>query len=194
MSRTDWNASALLVAAGLTLAAVGLAAAVEVQVQQDQAFDFTAIRTWAWNPGGPGEVKMARTQNDDPEAMRQRAEPVIVDAVTSELGRIGLKPATATPDLSVTYYLLLTIGSSSQALGQFLPATTMWGVPPFAPATQSLEVMNRGSLVLDLSAGGKVIWRGIADARIKLGSEDTKAEALIRSAVRDLLRKYPKSK
>ena len=101
---------------------------------------------------------------------------------------------TPAPDLAVTYYLLLTVGSSAQVLGQFLPATTMWGVPPFAPATQSLEIMNRGSLVLDFSAGGMVVWRGIADAGIKLGADDKKATALIRTAVRDLLRKYPGSK
>jgi hypothetical protein len=181
-----------MVAAGFTLA-VQVMNAVDVRVEHDKTFDFTAMRTWAWNPAGPGDVKMARTQNDDPEDIRQRAEPVIVDAVTSELARLGLRPA-ASPDLVVTYYLLLTIGSSAQILGQFLPATTMWGVPPFAPATQSFEIMNRGSLVLDLSSGGKVIWRGIADAGIKPGSDDKKAHELIRSAVRDLLRKYPRSK
>lgn len=191
MSRTESKVTALLVAVGLTLTAHALHAA-DVRAEFDKAFDFKALRTWAWHPEGAGDVKMARTKDDDPEAMRQRAEPVIVDAVTSELTKLGLRPATATPDLSVRYYLLLTISSSSQTLGQFLPATTMWGVPPYAQATQSLEVMNRGSLVLDLSAGGKVVWRGIADANIKMGSDDKKAEGLIRSAVRDLVRRVPR--
>jgi Domain of unknown function (DUF4136) len=193
MSNTESKVTALLVAVGITFA-MHVLHAVDVRVEFDKAFDFKSVRTWTWHPGGPGDVKMARTQQDDPEAMRQRAEPVIVDAVTSELARIGLRPAgEETPDLSVKYYLLLTVGSSAQALGQFLPATTMWGVPPFAPATQSLEVMNRGSLVLDLAAGDKVIWRGLADARIRMGSDDKKGEGLIRTAVRDLLRKVPRS-
>ena len=192
MSGTKRSPALLVIAVALTLAAQ-VVGALDVRVEFDKMFDFKAMHTWGWNPAGPGAVKMARTQADDPEDIRRRAEPAIVEEVTSELNRIGLRPAPA-PDLSVTYYLLLTIGSSAQVLGQFLPATTMWGVPPFSPATQSLEIMNRGSLVLDLSAGGMVVWRGIADAGIKLGSDDKKALALIRSAVRDLLRKYPGSK
>jgi len=192
MSSTKRSPALLVIAIALTLAAQ-VVGALDVRVEFDKMFDFKAMHTWGWNPAGPGDVKMARTQTDDPEDIRRRAEPAIVEEVTSELNRIGLRPAPA-PDLSVTYYLLLTIGSSAQVLGQFLPATTMWGVPPFSPATQSLEIMNRGSLVIDLSAGGMVVWRGIADAGIKLGSDDKKALALIRSAVRDLLRKYPGSK
>jgi len=192
MSRTKGRPALLMIAVALTLAAQ-VVGALDVRVEFDKMFDFKTMHTWGWNPTGAGDVKMARTQADDPEDMRRRAEPAIVDEVTSELNRIGLRPAAA-PDLSVTYYLLLTVGSSAQVLGQFLPATTMWGVPPFAPATQSLEIMNRGSLVLDLSAGGMVVWRGIADAGIKLGADDKKGLALIRTAVRDLLRKYPGSK
>jgi len=192
MSGTRGNPTLLTIAVALTLA-VQAVGALDVRVDFDKTFDFKAMKTWGWNPAGPGDVKMARTQSDDPEDIRQRAEPTIVEEVTSELARLGLKSA-ATPDLTVTYYLLLTVGSSAQVLGQFLPATTMWGVPPFAAATQSLEIMNRGSLVLDLSAGGMVVWRGIADAGIKMGSDDKKGLTLIRSAVRDLLRKYPGSR
>ena len=191
MSGTRGNPTILMIALALTLV-VQVVSALDVRVDFDKTFDFKAMQTWGWNPSGPGDVKMARTQSDDPEDIRRRAEPAIVDEVTSELTRLGLRPA-AMPDLTVTYYLLLTVGSSAQVLGQFLPATTMWGVPPFAPATQSLEIMNRGSLVLDLSGGGKVVWRGIADAGIKMGTDDKKALAVIRSAVHDLLRKYPRS-
>ena len=88
-------------------------------------------------------------------------------------------------------YLLLTNTMSSQELGQFLPATTQWGVPPFAPATQSLEVMNQGSLVLDVSANGRVVWRGVAKAKIKMDIDEKRRQELIREAVRDLLRRYP---
>ena len=189
MSRAQSKVTMML-AAGFVLS-VRAIAGVDVKVDLDKAFDFKSARTWAWNPEGPGDVKMARTQEDDPEAMRAWVEPVMVDAVTSELSRRGRQPATATPDLLVTYYLLLTTSMSSQTVGQFLPATTMWGVPPFAPATQSLEVMNQGALVLDLKAAGKVVWRGVAQAKIRIGLEKTEREARLREAVRDLLRRYP---
>ena len=80
---------------------------------------------------------------------------------------------------------------TAQTMGQFLPATTAWGLPPFAQATQSLKMMNQGSLVLDLSAKGVVVWRGVAQAKIEFGAEDKKREALLREGVRDLLRRYP---
>ena len=80
---------------------------------------------------------------------------------------------------------------TAQTLGQFLPATTAWGIPPFAPATQSLQVMNQGSLVLDLNAKETIVWRGVAQAQIKMDADDKRREALIRESVRDLLERYP---
>lgn len=192
MLKAEPKVFAFLLAAGLTVATHGVSAGIDVKVEFDKAFDFKAANTWAWNTSGPGEVKMARTQEDDPEAMRQRAEPVIVDAVMAELGRRGLEFTATAPHVRVTYYLLLSTSMSTQTVGQFLPAVTMWGVPPFAPATQSLEVMNRGSLVLDMSGGNDdVVWRGVAQANIKIGADDKRREALLREAVKDLLRRFP---
>ena len=166
-------------------------ARVDVKVEFDKTFDFKPIKTWAWSSPEPGQVKMARTQDDNPEAMRKRAEPVILDAVSTEIGRRGLQLAESAPGLTVTYYLLLTTNMSAQTIGQFLPATAAWGLPPFAPATQSLKMMNRGSFVLDLSANDKVVWRGVAQADIKMDADDKKREAALREAIRDLLQKYP---
>ena len=134
---------------------------------------------------------MARTKDDDPDAARQSAEPIIVDAVAKEMAKRGLTAATGTADLTVTYYLLLTTTMSAQTMGQFLPATVAWGLPPFDQATQSIKMMNRGSLVLDLSKGGTVVWRGLAQADIKFDADAKKRETLIREGIRDLLAKYP---
>jgi hypothetical protein len=191
MSKIVAKHAAWVIATGMILAGQ-TAAAVDVKVEFDKTYDFKSVRTWAWHPDGPGEVKMARTPDDDPEAMRKQAEPLIVNAVEIEMGKRGLALATAAPDLLVTYYLLLTISAASQTMGQFLPGTTEWGLPPFAPATQSLQVMNRGSLVLDFSANQHVVFRGVAQAQIKIDSDDKKRAALIRESVRDLLRRFPR--
>jgi hypothetical protein len=163
--------------------------AIDVKINHDKAFDFKGAQTWTWS-AKPGDAKMARTQEDDPEAMRRIAEPVIMSAVADEMARRGLKQAPTAP-LVVTYYLLLSVEASAQTLGQFLPAVTQWGVPPYAPATQSLEMMNQGSLVLDMTAKDVIVWRGVANAKIKRESENVKREDLIREAVRDLLKKFP---
>jgi hypothetical protein len=182
----------LIAAALVTLTATSLLARIDVRVEHDKTFNFKAVRTWAWSPAGRGVVKMARTQNDDAEAMRRLAEPIIVDAVGRETKQRGLaEAADGQGDLHLRYYVLLTMGASAQTIGQFLPATLGWGLPPFAQATQSLEMMNEGSIVLDFSAQDRVVWRGLAHAQIKFDADQKKRESLIREAVRDLLRKYP---
>jgi len=181
----------LAVATVLTLTAYVALDAVDVHVEHDKMFDFSAIKTWGWNPSGAGRVMMARTKDDDPDAMKTRVDPIVRDAVSKEMKVRGLTEAAAKPDLIVTYYLLLTINTETQTVGQFLPSTVMWGLPPFAPATQSFKVMNRGSLVIDLNAGETVVWRGMAQAELAPNSDAKKREARLRDGVRDLLKRYP---
>ena len=58
--------------AALASAIFGLAttsARVDVKVEFEKTFDFTRVKTWTWSQP-PGDLKMARTREDDPEAMR----------------------------------------------------------------------------------------------------------------------------
>jgi hypothetical protein len=139
---------------------------------------------------------MARSSADDPEAVRKLAEPIILGDVVAQMPARGLTQATgtATPDLTLTYYLLLTAGTSAQTQGQFLPAVLDWGLPPFAPATTSIKMIEQGSLVFDMSAKGNVVWRGAADAKIDWELDQTKRIALLHEAVREILKKYPPKK
>jgi Domain of unknown function (DUF4136) len=184
----------LACAVAVAIAVQSGSAAVKVHADFDKAFDFSQARTWAWNPKDAGDVMVARTPDDDPEVIQQRADPVIKEAVSREMPRRGLKPAAGTPDLTLVYYLLLTVGASAQTMGQFLPPVSAWGLPPFAPSTSSLEVIEQGSLVLDLSANGQVVWRGIGQAKIKMGLPQDKRAALIHEAVREILERYPPKK
>ena len=170
--------------------------AVKVKTQFSKTFDFSKVRTWTWNDKGAGEVKMARTADDDPEVVRKRAEPVILESVAAALPQRGLTPAApgTAGDVEVTYYVLITVGTQSQQMGQFLPATMEWGVPPFSGATQSYRVIEQGSLVLDISAQNEVIWRGIGQAELKPGQTTEKRAELIRAAVREILKHFPPKK
>ena len=182
---------ALALATAMALAIhVGLEG-VDVNIEHDKAFDFKSARTWAWNPKGAGDVIVARTKDDDPAAMKRKAEPLILDAVAAEMKGRGLQQAASQPDLIVTYYLLLSNNMTAQTIGQFLPATTAWGYMLVAPATQSIKMMNEGALVLDLSAKDVVVWRGVAQARVAFEADDKKREAILREGVRDLFKRYP---
>lgn len=183
--------TALAIAAGLVIAVHPGSAAVKARVDFDKTFDFKRARTWSWNSQGAGQVIVARTQEDNPQEVQRRAEPIIFETVTAELPRRGLKPATGTPDLTLMYYLLLTVGSSTQTLGQFLPSVAQWGLPPFAPTTTAISMVEQGSLVLDFSSNGRIVWRGIGEAKIDLEMDQNKRSALLRDGVRELLKRFP---
>ena len=183
--------SGLVVVAIVAGLAVTGSAKIKTRADFNKAFDFREAHTWGWNPTGAGQIMAARTADDDKEAVRKLAEPIIFSAVSQEMPKRGLTQATGAPDLTLAYYLLLTIGSNAQTMGQFLPTTTAWAMPPFLASTTSLEIIQQGSLVLDLSAKGEVVWRGVAEAEIKMDDDLNKREALMREAVQKLLAQYP---
>ena len=188
-----WGLPVLAIAAGVLWAVQPGAAAVKTRADFDKAFDFRQAHTFRWTPTA-GYIMVARTPDDDPEAIQKLAEPIILKAVNAELPVRGLTATTGAPDLTVTYYLLLTVGASAQTLGQFLPPVAQWGIPPFAPSTTSIKVINQGSLVLDLSSKGQVVWRGVGEAEIKMGLSLEKRTALTQEAVREILKRYPPKK
>ena len=148
---------------------------MKVKTDHDPAFDFTKARTWAWNAKEPGRVITARTANDNPEEIKSRAEPIIMAAVSTEMAKQKTLQSAGSeaPDLTLAYSLLLTLGSQSQQMGQFVPSTMEWGIVPFSGATQSLRGFEQGSLLLDMSANGQIVWRGVAQAEIKPGMPQT---------------------
>src|SRR4029078_7208130 len=111
-----------------------------------------------------GKVLMARSAEDDPAAVQRRFGQTIVDAIAGELEQRGLSAVSPRPpDVRVHYYLVVTIGVEAQTLGQFLPAMPEWDLPPFAPETTSIDMVQRGALVVDAvsTALDRVVWRGV---------------------------------
>jgi hypothetical protein len=194
VGRLQSRLTLLTIVVGVAAAVQPGTAAVKIRVDFDKAFDFRQAKTWAWNTEEAGYVRVARTANDDPDEIRSRAQPLILSAVRAVMPKRGLMPAAGTPDLTLRYFLLLTLGASTQTLGQFLPSVAQWGVPPFAQVTTSFEAIEQGSLVLDLSANGRPVWRGIAEAQIKMELDQDKRAALIREAVEKILERYPPKK
>jgi hypothetical protein len=186
-----------LVVLWLCAVVVAEAAKIKTQAQGDPVFDFRPIKTWAWDPAGGGDVLLARAADDDPAVVKRRVDPVITAAVERELAGRGLtKVTTGAPDITMHYYLLVTVGFDTQTMGQFLPAVPMWGVPPFAPATSSLNIIQRGSIVLDAvsTSLARVIWRGVAQTDIDKIKNDAERDGIIRDSVRDLVKKLPLKK
>src|SRR5262245_30668129 len=194
MKLSESTVGPLAIATAVVLALHVSLEAVDVNIEFGKTFDFTSVRTWAWSPKGAGDVIVARTKDDDPAAVKRKAEPLILDAVAGEMMRKGLQQAAAQPDLTVTYYLVLSNNMTAQTIGQFLPATTAWGYLLVAPSTQSIKMMNQGALVIDLTNKDLVVWRGVAQARVAFDVDDKKREAILRAGVRYLSKRYQPKK
>jgi len=178
-------------------AALAIAAGVKVRVEHDKTFDFTAIKTFAWHLDGPGEVKMlmSGTAARDPGDVQVKVEPTILQAVEDSLKKHGVaKVEPGEGELRAHYYLLVGAGQSMQQMGQFLPGTTAWGVPPFSQSTTAHEVYMQGSLIVDLStpgAQGTVVYRGIAQTELEGKYTDAQRRQRITDAIAKMFEKFP---
>jgi len=183
--------------AAVVLAACGvvaLSARVKVKTDVDPSADFKALKVWAWPSDGPGQVKMALTKYDNPEELRKRFEPTILSGVEAALTKKGFTKAAAgqAPDFLVAYFALVSTNQSAQTMGQFLPGSVAWGIPPFAQTTTSLKIYEQGSLVLDVMTPAKnPMWRGIAQAEMHRDRPQAEREKRLRGVIDDIIKEFP---
>jgi len=181
----------------LALSTALVAADVKVKTAQDKNFNFKGIKTYAWHPEGIGDVKVLQNTTDDAADLKRRFEPIFVESMTKGFASRNLALDTSgSPDLYVTYYLLIGPGNNSQQMGQFLPPISYWGLPAFAPATSSLQIYEQGSLVIDVSsvAQGTIVWRGLAVAEVDRGRTQDERAQRIRDGIASLMKKFPSTK
>jgi hypothetical protein len=178
----------------IAYAAATAAAAVKVRSDYDKKFDFRSLKTFAWREAGPGDV-MVLQRTGDKEAVRAEVEPMIVRSVEQVLPRRGFTLAAAgTPaDLYVSYYVLVGPNINAQTMGQFLAPVPQWGIPPFAPVTQSYEVYEQGTLILDLTSPAlkSMVWRGSAQTEVDREVTSEVRERRIRDAVQEMFKNFP---
>ncbi len=188
---------ALVAAICVVPAALVLAAGVKVRVEHDKAFDFRAVKTYAWHSEGAGDVKMLMSGSAarDPGDIQVKVEPTILQAVEDSLNKRGVgRVEPGQGALNAHYYLLIGAGQSMQQMGQFLPGTTAWGLPPFAASTTAHEVYMQGSLVVDLSTPGEqgtVVYRGIAQTELEGKYTDAQRRQRIADAIAKMFEKFP---
>jgi Domain of unknown function (DUF4136) len=190
---------ALVVLAAVAIvwtASVAPEAKTDINVDYDKTFSFAGLRSWAWHPDGAGDVRLAISSQDDPARVAARVDPIILPAVERELTVRGLARVDNGGDLHVHYYMLGTVGDSTQIQGQFLPATTNWGLPPFLAQTTALSVYPVGTLIIDVTspASGAIVWRGSAARKLDLEKPDTERRKTLERAISDLFKKFPPKK
>jgi hypothetical protein len=175
-------------------------AKIKVRAEPDPAFNFATVKTWAWDDEA-GKVYMKRYATDAEAApLQERIEPAIRKYVGEAMAKTGLTlAASAAPDVQLHYYVLVTVGVTGHEMGQFLPAVPYWGLPPFPPATTSLNVVTNGSLILDAMLPGtagerRVVWRGVAQSTVEDDDSPEKRDARLRDASTELVKRFPVKK
>jgi hypothetical protein len=170
------------------------AADTDITIEYDKQFSFEGLNTWAWHPGGAGDVRLALTSDDDPKRVAARIEPVILPATEKVLAsRKITKVAVDRAQLLLHYYALLTLKDFAQVHGQFLPALPEWGIPPFASSTSAIGVFPVGTIVIDITVPGRdtIVWRGAARREVNFETSDQKRREVIERAIRDLFKEFP---
>ncbi len=191
----------LAIGAGLTaawlLASTSFEAAkIEVKTQRDESFSFKGLRTWGWDPEGAGSVKVAYSSHTDPAPIDRNMRPTIIAAVEREFAKRGFTKSDDQPELTVHYYLLVTATTWTQTMGQFAPAVTEWGLPPFTPQTTALEVLPIGTFLLDLWSPSRngLVFRGAAQAKINLDRSTEQRKKALDQAIVEIFKKLPPTK
>jgi hypothetical protein len=193
MSATQ-SARTTLLTALLALAAGIAITAADVHVEANPNFDFSKLKTWTMNPKSAGNaVRIISADDKDSSQLKQNWETKVLPIVQDGFVKRGFPKAAGEPDFYVTCYVLVTAGSSSQTMGQFIAPVPEWGLPYFAPSTTALSVFPIGSLILDITprSTGEVAWRGVAQAELKWDDSEKRREQHVRDAVQDLLKKFP---
>jgi hypothetical protein len=179
------------------VAGASVGARVKVRTEFDPKADFSRLKTFAWPADGYGQVKMGLTKDDDPEALRKRFEPTLIAAVEEALTAKGLVKAAPgqAPDCLVAYFALVSLNTSAQTVGQFLPSTVAWGMPPFLATTSSLKIFEQGSVVVDVMTPDKQpMWRGVAQAEMHREKPDAERQKRVRATIADILKQFPPKK
>ena len=192
MKRATIALTLFVVMAGTAL----VVARANVKVDKDPKFDFATIKTFGWN-AKPGEVKIFVTQksNERAEPAQRKYEPVLMQTVEESLTKLGYaKAAGAAPDFELIYYVLVTTGSTSQQMGQFLPSNAQWGIPLWSPNTNALDIYPTGAIVLDAISppGGKLIWRGMVEAKVEMTASEAERAKRTKDFMTQLVAKFPK--
>jgi hypothetical protein len=173
---------------------LGTAQKIKVESHHDEKADFAGLRTYGWLPSPPLTRDTAPDALTDPGLTPEVLGPHIVKAVDRELAARGLAPiASGEPDVQVVYYASLSTGIAAADLGSYYQYTTGWALPFVARPTTSLDVFERGTIVVDVIGRNRktAIWRGTVATNVNHENGLEKRVARIDEAMARVFEGFP---
>jgi len=157
---------------------------VSVTVDYDPEEDFSTYKTFGWLPERPPPT-------GDPRLDSPLIDSRVRRAVDSTLTARGFrKILDGTPDFWVTYHT---------GVEQKLDVYTMnrgyvnrWGYTVSVPETR-VSQYDEGTLVLDIADAREreLVWRGVAQGRLRSQPTPDQTTAAVNEAVAELLKQFP---
>lgn len=186
-SRT-WVVALVVVAAAATLEA----GKIKVEAKRENV-DFSAIKTYMWLPSPPPKTEIAPGVARDPLEVQKELEPTIRQTADRELAAHGWKRLDSGADVQIVYYLAQGVSFNASNLGEYYQYATGYAlvVSPLISPTDSIKVMEEGTLIIDVVQDRKAIWRGTASGTINRDNSDEKRLKNVSDAVKKLIAKLP---
>lgn len=175
---------------------VTLAAAdIKVKTEYDKKADFASLRTYTWLPTPPYTTTLAPQARDE-RFERERLDEPIRAAMDRALiaKKFTIAEPESSPDFYIVYYAAMGVGMNASVLGEHYAYLTGWGSPLMGTtATQSFQVIEEGTIVVDVLRGDRTvaIWRGQATGAIDRTRTVEQRLRTIDEAVRKLFAKFP---
>jgi len=174
----------------LALLTITIAACSGIQVSQDfeQDFDFSGMKTFAWQPNDNNEWGL--TSN---ELVDRRIQNAIVNTFTAK--QFTLEDS-ARPDFLVSYNLVVDqrISSSNVSGGVSMGRSARGRTGSIGISTGSqIRTYEQGTLLIDVTdvASGKLVWRGVSSQALPDLSNPERLTAHINDTVEAILAQFP---
>lgn len=180
-----------LVTAAAALAVVS--AKTKIEVHYDRNANFSAIKTYTWLPSPPPTTDVAPGTMRDPKVVQAELEPIILAAADASFRKRGLQRVEQGGDVQVVYYLSHGTSMATATMGSYYQyAADFYVGGVYGGQTTYAQVVEEGSLVIDVVDDRRAIWRAHASAQLNRENDDRKRRKVIEDAIKKMFDKWPK--
>jgi hypothetical protein len=178
----------------MAVAALATAAAkIKIEVHHDPKANFQAIKTYTWLPSPPLTAVAAPGTMRDPKAVQAELEPIILTSADAQFRKRGLQRVEQGGDVQVVYYLSHGTSMATATMGSYYQyATDFYVGGIYGGQTTYSQVVEEGSLVIDVVDDRRAIWRAQASAELNRENDDAKRRKRLEDAIRKMFDKWPK--
>ena len=185
MNKVKFTGYVLLLTSIMMLSACS---GISISQDYDQAYDFSALKTFAWKPNEDNEYGLKGNDLVD-----KRVRTAIVNGFSAKQYTLV---DSGTPDFYISYYITIEqkISTSNVSGGVSMGRGSRgrYGSVGISSGTQAY-VYDQGALLIDVTdtANNKLIWRGASSQEVSGKSDPEKSTRMINETVEKIMTQFP---